>query len=325
MRRHLRCVLWVLAAACSGPNQKTPTPPATSPAGSPPVTEAAMWGLLLSPADINTAMHSTGMTIAGQINQMWDDSAEVPDKDCRFADGPAEAPVYAGSGWTAVRGGSLQQPGHFTHFAGLVVVSFPSADDAAAFFTASSERWPACANRQYTLSSGQPIRRGVDRGAGDQHQRHAYHHQDSRGHRRLELRTSAERTKQRRHRRHRMQQQLVGLGSQHRRSDRRQGSLAGRSPEAVDTSGRAPVVVSVAAGLARASDWTRSWLRMPRTMTYSDMRQRSRQARSKTRCSWSPVQPHDTRTPHLSAVGRTRCPSSAASFTLAASSNHVVS
>lgn len=47
------------------------------------------------------------MTIAGQINQMWDDSAEVADKDCRFADGPAEAPVYAGSGWTAVRGGSV--------------------------------------------------------------------------------------------------------------------------------------------------------------------------------------------------------------------------
>ena len=102
--------LWILTAACSGPNRKTPIPPVTSPAGSPPVAVAALSGLLPSPADINTAMHTTGMTIAGQMNQMWDDSAEVADKDCRFADGPAEAPVYAGSGWTAVRGGTNSSP-----------------------------------------------------------------------------------------------------------------------------------------------------------------------------------------------------------------------
>ena len=143
--------VWIVTAACSSPNQKTPTPRATSPPGSPPVAEAELWGLLPSPADINTATHTTGMTIAGQLNQMWDDSAEVADKDCRFADGPAEAPVYAGSGWTAVRGEGVQQPGDdVTHLAGPVVVLFPSADHAAAFFTVSAERWPACSNRQYT-------------------------------------------------------------------------------------------------------------------------------------------------------------------------------
>jgi hypothetical protein len=83
--------MWILTAACSSTNEKAPTPPAASPAGSPPVAVAALEGLLLSPADINTAMRTTGMTVAGPINEMWDDSAEVADKDCRFADGPAEA------------------------------------------------------------------------------------------------------------------------------------------------------------------------------------------------------------------------------------------
>jgi hypothetical protein len=33
------------------------------------------------------------------------------------------------------------------------VVLLPSAHDANAFFTSSAQRWPACANRQYTTGS----------------------------------------------------------------------------------------------------------------------------------------------------------------------------
>jgi serine/threonine kinase PknH len=141
----------ILIAACSRPNQKPPTPPAASPAVPPRIAVADLEGLLLSPGDINIAMGTTGMTVVAALNQMWDDGAEMADNDCRFADGPAEASVYAGSGWTAVRGGVVQQPGDFTDFVGLAVVSFPSAHDATAFFTASAERWPACSNRQYTF------------------------------------------------------------------------------------------------------------------------------------------------------------------------------
>jgi serine/threonine-protein kinase len=141
----------ILIAACSSPNQKPPTPTSASPAGPPRIAVADLEGLLLSPGDINIAMGTTGMIVAAALNQMWDDGAEMADNDCRFADGPAEASVYAGSGWTAVRGGIVQQPGDFTDFVGLAVVSFPSADDATAFFTASAERWPACSDRQYTF------------------------------------------------------------------------------------------------------------------------------------------------------------------------------
>jgi hypothetical protein len=33
------------------------------------------------------------------------------------------------------------------------VVSFPSAQDAASFFTASTQSWQACSNRQFTLAA----------------------------------------------------------------------------------------------------------------------------------------------------------------------------
>jgi serine/threonine-protein kinase len=141
--------VWILAAGCGNSNQKAQTPPATSPAA-PPVAVAALEGLLPSPADINTAMGATGMTVAGPLNEMWDNSAEIADQDCRFADAPAESPVYAGSGFTAVRGGALQEPGEFTHFVGLAVVSFPSSGEATTFFATSAERWPACSNRRFT-------------------------------------------------------------------------------------------------------------------------------------------------------------------------------
>jgi hypothetical protein len=150
----------LLSAACATPNSgetaTTPqTPTATSAA---PVATAALEGLLPNPADVNTAMGATGMTVTGVINTMWDDSAEMKDADCRFADGPAMAPVYAGSGFTAVRGGVLQEPGDTSpHYAGMTVVAFPSPDGAARFFTDSAQRWPACSNRQYTDSmAGSP-------------------------------------------------------------------------------------------------------------------------------------------------------------------------
>ena len=38
---------------------------------------------------------------------------------------------------------------NWAHEVWQAVVSFPSANDAARFFGASVQRWPACSNRQY--------------------------------------------------------------------------------------------------------------------------------------------------------------------------------
>jgi serine/threonine kinase PknH len=161
--RHLlaAAVIAIAIAGCSsGGKTAAPTtvPPTTAATSRSPVAVAALDGLLLSPAEINTAVGTTGIPVKGTYTQMLDASAEVPDKDCRFTDQSAEASVYAGSGWTAVRRQQLQEPGdNFTHAVDQAVVSFPSANDAARFFTASAQRWPACSNRQYhAVRPGRP-------------------------------------------------------------------------------------------------------------------------------------------------------------------------
>ena len=129
----------------------TTTPPVT------PVAEAALERLLLSPDQINAAMGATGITV-NHTPTVMDDDSDVADKACLPLDGPLIAPVYAGSGWSASREQVLQEPGNsWTHYVDQGVVLFSSAHDAGAFFTASAQSWPACANRQYTKAvAGQP-------------------------------------------------------------------------------------------------------------------------------------------------------------------------
>ena len=124
-----------------------------------PVAADALDGLLLSPAEIEIAMSANGITVNRTSTEMSDDSANIPDQDCRFIDAPAETSVYNGSGWIAVRRQHLREPvDDFAHEIWQAVVSFPSANDAARFFSASAQRWPACSNRQYHYINdpGQP-------------------------------------------------------------------------------------------------------------------------------------------------------------------------
>jgi serine/threonine kinase PknH len=123
-----------------------------------PVAEKALDGLLLSPDQINTAMGATGITVLKNNTAMDDDTANVADQACRPLNGNLLASAYAGSGWTAFREQVLRDPGdQWIHDADQGVVLFSSAHDADAFFTASAQSWPACANRQYTYTqAGQP-------------------------------------------------------------------------------------------------------------------------------------------------------------------------
>jgi PknH-like extracellular domain len=138
----------ILAVGCSGgSNQGTKTSTTA-----PPIAAGALDALLLSPADINTAMGATAMTSPETNTHMVDGSSDVADQDCRVFDEAAETFAYAGSGWTAVRRQDFQEPGDdVAHVVFQVVVSFPSATFAAAFFDASTHRWPACANRKYNV------------------------------------------------------------------------------------------------------------------------------------------------------------------------------
>jgi PknH-like extracellular domain len=154
----------VILAASAGITGYILRQPSTTSQPVTPVAVAALEGLLLSPDQLNTATGATGITVAKTETVMDDDSARVADKACRPQDGPLIAPVYAGSGWSAFREQVLHDSGDtsgntWTHSVDQGVVLFSSAHDADAFFTASAQSWPACANRQYTSTvAGKPDR-----------------------------------------------------------------------------------------------------------------------------------------------------------------------
>lgn len=119
----------------------------------PPVAESALEGLLLSPEQINSATGATGMKFVAKVTTMPDISSWVSDKACVAVAGQAESTVYAGSKWSAMREQVYgdQTTGQLVNEA---VVLFPSAKDASAFYTASTQSWPACSNRQFNISVG---------------------------------------------------------------------------------------------------------------------------------------------------------------------------
>jgi hypothetical protein len=151
----------LLVGACSNRDHSAPASSTTTTSSRPPVAETALEGLLLSPADIGTAMGVTGMATQQKTDATSDDSTKKwPNgwtwpTECLYAFAPAEGPVYLGSGFTAVRAQFDTAPSKGPNdgpapAATQAVVLFHSSDEARAFFTTSSQRWPACANRQFT-------------------------------------------------------------------------------------------------------------------------------------------------------------------------------
>ena len=51
------------------------------------------------------------MTVAETSSQMWDSSEDISDAPCLPVYGAAEYKVYTGTGWSAMRYVSLQEPG----------------------------------------------------------------------------------------------------------------------------------------------------------------------------------------------------------------------
>jgi serine/threonine-protein kinase len=151
---------WAIPSSCAYYYNAPPTvgrPPLPQMAPPrPPAAEVALDGLLLRSDQINSAMGATGMTVSGTFTSSSD--PHVSDKACLPLNGPAKPAAYAGSGWSAMRAQDLHEPDErFTHFVQQDVVLFSSAQDAGAFFTASTQAWPACANRQYTeAGDGKP-------------------------------------------------------------------------------------------------------------------------------------------------------------------------
>lgn len=119
-----------------------------------PVAVSALEGLLLDAGQINAALNATSMKVWFSADAMWDWSSSISDKDCLPLDGPGQDKVYAGTGWTAIRGqrldDSVDDSKGRDHYAIQAVIAYPSARDADAFYDSSAQSWSACANRRFS-------------------------------------------------------------------------------------------------------------------------------------------------------------------------------
>jgi serine/threonine kinase PknH len=131
-------------ASPSNPISSAPHSPQSAPPN-------ALNGLLLSVDQINTAMNTTGMSSVGTMSAMPDNSSFVSDQACLALSAAVQAKTYSGSGYNAVQAQVIAKPQQST--VDQAVVSFPSAQDAASFFTASTQSWQSCSNRQFTLAA----------------------------------------------------------------------------------------------------------------------------------------------------------------------------
>ncbi|WP_232011051.1 sensor domain-containing protein [Mycobacterium shigaense] len=159
----------ILVASCGDNDEKKGSPSSSSSSttsatpSKTPLAEVSLPNLLLSPAEIDTLLGVTGSKKDKSIDALKTDnpadvfpkSYKFPD-ECLFITGAAESSIYAGSGNTAVKGehdvaplppGSNDSDPEVTQ----ALVLFGSADQANTFFTTSTQRWPACANRQDTV------------------------------------------------------------------------------------------------------------------------------------------------------------------------------
>lgn len=150
--------LCILIAGCGNagkhPAKTTTTTPTTTIVAR-PLKEREIDTLLLGPEQIDAAMGTKDMKVAKKRDVMPDDSATMKPKECLAIDGAVQAPVYDGSGFTAVRDQALNNGDNFTHFAEQAVVLFPIAKQANAFFTASAKQWPTCHHYTHTQSGTQ--------------------------------------------------------------------------------------------------------------------------------------------------------------------------
>jgi outer membrane murein-binding lipoprotein Lpp len=117
----------------------------------PALTEAKLDDVLLSIGELNGIVGSTQMKVTSELEEMTDHSGAVSDPDCLGAIYGAEEPVYAGSGWTAIRDQVAREPGEDNeHWVEQTAVLYPSADKAQKFFDKSKTSWEGCSG--YSVS-----------------------------------------------------------------------------------------------------------------------------------------------------------------------------
>jgi len=146
---------------------RPPPVPSTNTSGkgsastSAPIAPAAMEGLLLGPTEINTAMGATGMTMKSGGDGLGTQTRGIHDKNCEAVRDPVMPDNYTDTGWLSARGKQFQNGDASNvetnpHLVWENVVLFPTAQEAATFYTNSAQSWQSCSNRRITYTIPAP-------------------------------------------------------------------------------------------------------------------------------------------------------------------------
>lgn len=141
-------------AACSGHG----APPTSTTTPIPTVAPERLDSILLTEGEAGTIM-GKGST-ASQIAHQTDTTArELNKPDCLGAYVSGADTVYKDSGYTAISVVRVEDNEDPSHYILQFVVSFASADQAAAFVKSSVPKWKACVGQNITSQSGDQYHR----------------------------------------------------------------------------------------------------------------------------------------------------------------------
>lgn len=126
--------------------------PTVSTAAAPTISTDRLASLLVDPRDVTAIMGASDMRPQPVDDVMFDAPGQISDPDCLGTDIPAAAPVYEGSGWSAVRTQSLSEarpddPDTPLFWVQQAAVTFPSPREAQAFLAKSAGQWQGCSGR----------------------------------------------------------------------------------------------------------------------------------------------------------------------------------
>lgn len=137
----------------TAPSSGSAAPSTTTPGAGANVSADALPGLLLDPEALDSLLVTDGLKVIKDTSDFPTGTATPA--DCLGTVAPVEQPVYAGSGFGAMRLQQLHQAGEqFQNDVAQAVVSFGNAGQAKAFVDTQSRKWSGCAYKTVNATLG---------------------------------------------------------------------------------------------------------------------------------------------------------------------------
>jgi hypothetical protein len=117
------------------------------------VDAAALESALLTRDQVVALVGGSNMAAVMTITNTSDASSIIDDRSCVGIGSIADASVYSGSGWVAMRGNQFTTPNIVQADVTQVITSFTTPADADALLQQARAVWQGCANRRYGFHS----------------------------------------------------------------------------------------------------------------------------------------------------------------------------